>query len=59
MDLGIFDRFHPSLKTRAQLEERIFDMNRSNKNRERYVIRMHRNNFWNNKQMQDPRKNFV
>ena len=33
MDLGIFDRFCPSLKTRAQLRERG------------YVIPMHRNFF--------------
>ena len=47
MDLGIFDRFRPSLKTRAQLEERICDMNRSDK----YVIPMHRKNVWTNKWM--------
>jgi hypothetical protein len=59
MDLGMFDRFCPSLKTRAQLEERILDMNRSNRNNERYVIPMHRKNFWTNKWMQDHRKNFL
>jgi hypothetical protein len=59
MDLGIFDKFCPSLKTRAQLEERRYDMNRSDKNSERYVIPMHRKNFWTNKWMQDPRKNFL
>jgi hypothetical protein len=59
MDLGMFDRFCPSLKTRAQLEERRFDMNRSDRNNERYVIPMHRKNFWTNKWMQDPRKNFL
>jgi hypothetical protein len=59
MDLGIFDRFCPSLKTRAQLEERRCDMNRSDRNSERYVIPMHRKNFWTNKWMQDPRKNFL
>jgi hypothetical protein len=58
MDLGVFDKFCPSLKTRAQLEERIFDMNRSDRNNERYVIPMHRKNVWTNKWMQDPRKNF-
>jgi hypothetical protein len=58
MDLGMFDRFCPSLKTRAQLEERIFDMNIFDKVSERYVIPMHRNNFWTNKWMQDPRNNF-
>jgi hypothetical protein len=57
MDLGMFDRFSPSLKTREQLEERIFDMNKSDRNNERYVIPMHRKNFWTNKWMQDPRKN--
>jgi hypothetical protein len=48
-----------SLKTRAQLEERRFDMSRSDKNSERYVIPMHRKNVWTNKWMQDPRKNFL
>ena len=52
MDLGIFDRFGHSMKTRAQLEEIRFDMNRY----ERYVIPMHRKDFWTNKWMQDPRK---
>jgi hypothetical protein len=59
MDLGMFDRFFPSLKTRAQLEEKRFDMNRSDRNSERYVIPMHRKNFWTNKWMQDPRKIFL
>jgi hypothetical protein len=59
MDLGMFDKFCPSLKIRAQLEERRFDMSRSDKNSERYVIHMHRNNIWTNKWMQDPRKNFL
>jgi hypothetical protein len=54
----MFDRFCPSLKTRAQLEERIFDMNKSNRNNERCVIPLHRKNFWTNKWMQDPRKIF-
>ena len=54
MDLGTFDRFYPSLKTRAQLEERRCEMNRS----EIYVIPMHRMNFWTNNWMQEPRKNF-
>jgi len=40
----MFDKVYPRLKTRAQLEERRFDMNRSNKNSERYVIPMHRKN---------------
>jgi hypothetical protein len=53
----MFDNFFPNLKTRAQLEEIRFDMNRSDNN-ERYVIPMHRKNFWTNKWMQDLRKNF-
>jgi hypothetical protein len=56
IDLGLFDRFCPSLKTRALIDERRFDMHRSDKNSERYVIPMHRNNVWTNKWMQDPRK---
>jgi hypothetical protein len=55
----MFDKFCPILKSRVQLDERRFDMNRSNKNSERYVIPMHRKNVWTNKWMQDPRKNFV
>jgi hypothetical protein len=55
----MLDRFFPSLKTRAQLEERIYDMNRSDRNSERYVIPMHRKNIWTNKWMQDPRKNVL
>jgi hypothetical protein len=57
MDLGIFDRSCPGLKTRAQLEESSFDMNRFDRNGERYVIHMHRNNFWTNKWVQEPRTN--
>jgi hypothetical protein len=56
MDLGMFDRFGPM--NRAQLEEIIFDMNISDRDSGRYVILMHRKNFWANKWMQDPRKNF-
>jgi hypothetical protein len=59
MDLRILDRFCPSLKTRAQLEERRFDMNRSDRNSERYVFHMHKKDFWTNKWMHDPRKNFL
>jgi hypothetical protein len=59
MDLGMFDKIYPSLKTRALIEERIFDMSRSNKNSERYVIPMHRKNFWTNEWMHDPKKNFL
>jgi hypothetical protein len=51
MDLGMFDKFCPSLKTRVQLEERRFDMSRSDRNNERYVIPMHRKNVWTNKWM--------
>ena len=54
----MFDKFCLNLKTRAQLEERRFDMSRSYRNNERYVIPMHRKNDWTNKWMQDPRKNF-
>ena len=53
------DRFSPSLKTRAQIEERRFDMWRSDKNCERYVIPMHIKDFWTNKWMQDPRMIFL
>ena len=35
-----------------------FDMNRSDKNSERYIIPMHRKNVWTNKCMQDPIKKF-
>ena len=51
MDLGMYDKFCPNMKTSAQLEDRIFDMNRSDRNNERYVIPMHRNNVWTNKWM--------
>jgi hypothetical protein len=57
MNLGMFDRFCSSLKARAQLEERV-DMNKFDRNREKCVIHMHRKNFWTNKWMQEPRKNF-
>jgi hypothetical protein len=56
MDLGMFDRFYPSLKTRALIDERRFDMRRSDKNSERYIIPVHRKNVWTNKWMQDPQK---
>jgi hypothetical protein len=59
MDLGMFDRFCPSMKTRAQLEEIRYDMNRSDRNNERYVIPMHKKNVWTNKWMQEPRKIFL
>jgi hypothetical protein len=41
------------------IDEGRFDINRSDKNSERYVIPMHRKNVWTNKWMQDPRKNFL
>jgi hypothetical protein len=52
-----FDRFYPILKTRTLLYERRFDMNRYDKNSDRYVITMHRKNVWTDKLMQDPRNN--
>jgi ribosomal protein L33 len=57
MNLGMFDKFYPSMKTRAQLEERV-DLNKFDKDSGRYVIPMHRNNFWTNKWMQEPRNHF-
>jgi hypothetical protein len=56
MDLGMFDRFCPSLKTREVIDERRFDICRSYKNSEIYVIPMHRKNVWTNQWMKDPRK---
>jgi hypothetical protein len=55
----MFDKIFPSLKTRALIDERRFGMSRYDKNSERYVIPMHRDNVWTNKWMQDPRKNFL
>jgi hypothetical protein len=52
MDLGMFC---PSLKTRELIDERRFDISRSDKNSERYVIPMYRKNVWTNKCMHDPR----
>jgi hypothetical protein len=37
MDLGMFDRSCPSLKTMKHLEEIRIDMNKSDRNNERYV----------------------
>jgi hypothetical protein len=54
MNLGMLDRFFPSLKIRASLDVRKFD--RSDKNNDRYVIPMHRKNCWTNRWMHDPRK---
>jgi hypothetical protein len=59
MDLGMIDKICPSLKTRVLIDERRFDMSRSDKTCETYVIPMHRNNVWTNKWMQDPRKNLL
>ena len=59
MDLGMIDRLCPSLKTRELIDERRFDMNRYDKNSERYVIPMHIKNVWTNKWMQDPRNNLL
>ena len=59
MNLGMFDRFCPSLKTRTLIDERRSVMNRSDKNHERNVIPMHRKYVWTNKWMQDPRKNLL
>jgi hypothetical protein len=59
MDLGMLDRVCPSLKTRALLDERRFDMNRSGKNNDKYVIPMHRKNIWTNQWMWNPKKNFL
>jgi hypothetical protein len=56
MNLGMFDRLYPSLKARAQLEEKV-DLIKANRNRERYVNPMHKNNFSTNEWMQEPRKN--
>jgi hypothetical protein len=59
MDLGMFDRFFPSLETRAQIEEGRCDMSRSDRNSERYAIPMHRKNIWINKWMHDSRNNIL
>jgi hypothetical protein len=59
MDLGMFNRVCPNLKTRVLIDEIRFDMTRSDKNSKRYVIPMHRKNVWTNKWMEDPRNNFL
>jgi hypothetical protein len=59
MDLGMFDKICPNLKTRALIEERRFDMSISYKNNERYVIPMHRENVWTEKWLEEPRKNLL
>jgi hypothetical protein len=55
----MFDRFYLNLKTRALIDERKIDMNSSDKYNDIYVILIYRKNFWTNKWMQDPRKNFL
>ena len=55
----MFDKFCPSQKISAQLDERRFDMSRYDRNNERYVIHMHRKNVWTNKWTHDPRKEFL
>ena len=57
MNLSIFNILCPSLRAREKLEDK-FDLSKANRNEERYVIPMHRKNFWTNKWMQEPRKNF-
>jgi hypothetical protein len=47
----MFNKIYPRLKTRALIEERRFDMSRSDKNNERYVIPMHKKNVWTNEWM--------
>ena len=59
IDQGMFDKKIPSLETMAHLEEKRFDMSRSDRNNERYVIPMHRKNVWTNKWMKDPRYIFL
>jgi hypothetical protein len=55
----MFDRLCPIFKTRALIDEIKFDMNRSDKYNDRYVIPMHRKNVRTNKWMRDPRKLFL
>ena len=59
MDLGMFDRFGPILKPRALIEERTFDVSRSDKHNDRYVMPMHRKNVWTKNQMQNLRMNLL
>ena len=54
----MFNRFFPSLKERAQLKERV-DLSKVNRHEERYVIPMHKQTFWTNKWMQEPRICFL
>ena len=55
----MFVKICPRLKTRALINERRFDISISDKNSERYVIPMHRENVWTNKWMQDPINNLL
>jgi hypothetical protein len=57
MNLSVFNRFCPSLKAMVQQEERV-DLSKANRNKERYVIPMHRKIFWTNNWMQETRNNF-
>ena len=59
MDLGMFDTFYRILKTRVLIDARRFDMSRSDKNSEKYVIPMPIKNVWTNKWMHDPRNNLL
>jgi hypothetical protein len=49
MDLSMFNRVYLILKTGALIDERNFDLNRSNKHNDRHVIPIHRKNVWTNK----------
>jgi hypothetical protein len=57
MNLGMFDSLCSSLESSEYIEQGI-DLNKFDRNRERYVIPMHRKKFWTNKWTQEPRKNF-
>jgi hypothetical protein len=59
MDLGLFNRVCPSLKSRSLIDERRFDMSRSDKNSEIYVIPVQKKNGWTKEWMQDPRKKLL
>jgi hypothetical protein len=55
-NLGMLDIFCPRFKIRAPLQEIRFDLDKFDRDSERYFIPMDRNNFWTNKWMQDPKK---
>jgi hypothetical protein len=55
----MFDKICPSLKTRVLTDEIRFDISRSDKNSEKYVLPIYRKNVWTNKWMQDHRKNLL